>query len=189
MLNLKTKPSGLDIPIQLYQTWLYGKLKSIWGITDEVGYDSFGRIYKNKTKAGYIPEVFISSLNSKNTTNKEVYFDQTNHKAVTFFSVDPSRDYNSGSMTAKISLIFILNSEKVKPIPSRGTEEIKQDIFQLLHSGKYEFTMLGSESGFKNVFREFDGWITKDTLTFMDVHPMYCFKINFRVVYNIFDIN
>jgi hypothetical protein len=186
MLNLKSIPTGIDIPIQLFQSWMYQKLKPLWNL-DDVNFESYGKIYRNKTEAGYIPEVFVSSLSSNNTVYKEAFFDQSIHKVVSFFQVDPERKFENCDIKANVSLYFIINGQKVKSTPWRASEEIKNDLYQLSHVPKYGMVLTGSESGFKLIFRDFDGWITNDTLTYLDIEPYYCFKLMYTVAYNIFD--
>jgi hypothetical protein len=194
MLNLKTNPNGIDIQIQELQTILYNNLKIIWGINDEIQYESFGRVYKNKNESGYVPEVFISSLISGNTSYREVYFDLTNNSVVSFFSISDSIKYDIEKTVANISIIFILNIAKLKPtIQWRADEEIKNDIIKQIkisivnYSKTYKMLITGFETGFKNVFKEFSGIINNDTLTYMDIHPIFNFKVNMTTNYIIFN--
>ena len=85
MIYTITQPSGIDVQIQKYQTWLYDLLRTKWNISDDLSYDFYGKVYRNKTQAGYIPESFVSSLNPDNTQYKEIIFDQTNNAALSFF--------------------------------------------------------------------------------------------------------
>jgi hypothetical protein len=190
MIYSVTQPSGIDVQIQKYQTWLYGQLKTKWSISDNLSYDFYGRVARHKTESGYTPNHFVSSLNNPlNTQYKEVFFDQTNHAAVSFFYVDTKRNYKHGEVVANVGLFFIINAKKVKSTAWRASEEIRQDIYQLLHYGRFNFTFLGSDSTFKNVFRDFDGWINNDTLTYMDIEPMFILRCDLEVAYNIFDTN
>ena len=188
MIYQITTPSGLDISIQKYQTWLYGQLKAKWGISDGISFESYGKVYRNKTKSGFVPEGFVSSLNNPNNTiYKEVFFDQTNHKVLSFFYSDVKRFFKGGEVVVDISLFFIINGKKIKFTPWRPSEEIRQDIYQLLSLGRFGFTFKGSETGFKNVFKDFDGWITNDTMTFMDIDPMFIIRCDLEVAYNMFE--
>jgi hypothetical protein len=185
MRNIKDIPSGADIPIQRYQKWFYDKLKIIWGL-DDITYESYGKVNRNNTKTGYVPQWFVSSLSPNNTTYKDVFFDQSIHWLVSFFTIDLIRKYNnSGSLNAPVSIIFIGNAAKIKSTAWRGTEEVKQDLYNLTEAGKYGFTLINSETGYKNVFKDFDGWIADDTKTYMDLHPMFVLRLNFNLLYNI----
>lgn len=190
MLHIKDITSGVDTPIQKYQSFLYPKLKALWNIKDDVSFDSYGRAYRNNKDQGYMPEVF-KALNGANSTDyKEVFFDDTNNAAVSFFSTGDISDYKSGSATVKVSLIIILNLIKVQPnppLPWRIDEEIRSSVMNMLQSGKFGFEMTGVETGYKNVFKDFDGMLNKDTVTYRDRHPFYCFKINFNLLYNVND--
>lgn len=184
MLNLKATPSGVDIVIQDYQKWIYPKIKTLWGISDDAAFESYGRVYRNNTDKGYVPEVFVEN---SGTTYKEVLFDQTNHSVLSFFQVEPKREYSEGSMKVRVNLYFIINDKRIKKEIWRASEEIKQDLFQLAHANNYGMMLLGSESGFKQIFKDYDGWISKDTVSFLDLEPFYCIKLNYSVAYNIFD--
>lgn len=187
MLNLKNIPIGIDTPIQGFQEFIYGQLKSLWGVSDSE-YDSFGRCYRNMTDAGYIPEVFVSSDQVNNTVYKEVWFDDSLHKVVSFFDVAAITKYDKGSSVATVNLIFIVNVPLLKPdIQHRGDEEIRRDIEQLCASPRFNFTMKSFVTGFKNVFANFDGYLKRDQITFRDLHPLHVFSIGFDLLYNIND--
>lgn len=187
MLNIKNTPNGIDRPIQQFQQFLYEKLKGLWSVSDSE-FDSFGRCYRNMTEAGYIPEVFVSSDQQNNTVYKEVWFDDSLHKVISFFDVQSPTKYDQGSATARVDLIFIVNIPLLKPnIQHRADEEIRRDVEQLCQMPRFNFTMNSFLTGFKNVFAAFDGYLKNDQITFRDLHPLHVFSISFNLLYNIND--
>jgi hypothetical protein len=189
MLYTQQKVSGLDINIQSYQQYLYPKLKQLWSIKtdDEISFDSFGRAYRNLSETGYVPEVFNSSLGVNNTEYRQLIFDQVNNAAVTFFSVSDTMEFKNGSAVTKASLMFLLNLGKVSSVAWRPDEDVKNAVLNLMQAGKYGFELSGCEVGYKNVFREYDGLQNKDQVIFNDRHPLYCFRVNMNLVYNVND--
>lgn len=186
MIVLKNNPVGVDIPINSYQQWLFDELKVLWNLNGTSDFNFYPRVYKNNSENGYVPEVFISSLNS--TVYNPVLFDETQNTVVSFFYEDNSVKYEAGSSRVKVSLIVLTNIQKLKQNIDRADEEVKLDLMQLCHSGRFGFEMTGVETGLKNVAKDFDGWLkSKDEKTFLDRHPKYCFKINFDLLYDIFN--
>lgn len=193
MLYLKDNPIGVDEIIQFYQKKLYESFKTKWNISD-IQYDSYGRVYRNNTDSGYKPEVFISSLNTGNTTYKEVYFDNDVNSVVSFFDVGDNVKYDFGHTDATGAMIFILNIQKLKPnLAWRGDEEVKKDIIQEIqfsikhYSPVYRIDIVGFETGYRNVFKNFDGLLGKDPATYRDRHPIYNIKVNLNIHYNLFN--
>lgn len=187
MLNLKSSPVGIDKSIQGFQQFLYSKLKAKWGVADSE-YDSFGRCYRNQADAGYIPQVFVSSEAENNTVYKEAWFDDTIHKAMSFFDSYDAVKYDKGTSTATVDMIFVVNVALLKPdIQHRADEEIRRDVELLCAMPRFNFTMKEFRTGFKNVFNRFDGWLKDDQVTFRDLHPIHVFSISFQLIYDITD--
>lgn len=181
--NLVNSAVGVDIPIQAFQKYFYKMLKRIWPVGDD-SLEGYGRVYKNTNDRGVIPEVFVSSTDPGNTTYKPVAFDKNLMKALFFFSVEDKSQFTDGSETAKISLILITNVALLKDqIPHRGDEEVRNDVMKLCSTNYQNFILTGTETGFKNVFKQFDGLINKDGEVFEDRHPLFCFKVNFDLFY------
>lgn len=186
MLNVKDTVTGIDIPIQKLQTFLYNKIKVLWNLSDTT-LDGYGRVYNNSNDVGIVPEVFVSGTpGTNNTIYKQVYFDKTTLSAMFFFAVDDNRqfDYSQGSEITKVSIIFIVNLEQVKPLlPHRGDEEVKVDLQKLCTLGMFGFLMTGGETTFKRVFSQFTGINNNDGQIFEDRHPIFCLKINMSIFY------
>ena len=193
MLNQKTIPSGADIPIQRFQKWFYDKLKTIWTL-DDTNYDSYGKVYRNNSAKGYVPQWFVSSSLIDNTVYKDIFFDKDVHKLVSFFSAGTQRRYvKTGSFNTPVSMIFIGNASQIGfsaawrnfNITWRSTEELRNDLYNLCEGNRYNLTLESSETGYKNVFKEFEGWLENDALTYMDIQPMFVIRLNFNLLYNI----
>lgn len=133
---------------------------------------------------GYVPEIFVSDTIPDNTIYKPVVFEKDRMKAMFFFDVDDQQYYKEGTETVKVYLIFIVNVALLKPeLPHRGDEEIRNDVRILCSLGMYQLSFTGEESGFRNVFKRFDGLVNKDGEVFEDRHPLLCFKMNLEIMY------
>lgn len=187
-IHLKNSVTGIDVNIQSLQKFLYKKLKALWPI-DDSNFDGYGRVYKNSTDRGYVPELFESSPEQNNTRYRSIYFDKSK-KGLFFFSVDDQERYKDGSATIKVFLTFVLNVALIKnDIQHRGDEEVRNDVRKLCSLGLHELTLTGTETGFSNVFKQFTGLVNKDGEIFEDRHPIYCFKINLELMYQPAEIN
>lgn len=185
---MKNSVTGIDVNIQSLQKFLYKKLKALWPI-DDSNFDGYGRVYKNSTDRGYVPELFESSPEQNNTEYRSIYFDKSK-KGLFFFSVDDQERYKDGTATIKVFLIFVLNVALIKDdIQHRGDEEVRNDVRKLCSLGLHELTLTGTETGFSNVFKQFTGLVNKEGEIFEDRHPIYCFKINLELMYQPADIN
>lgn len=187
MIYNRVNPVGIDYQIQLYQQYLYDNLKAEWGITDS-DYDSYGRAYRNHVGKGYTPEFFV------NDDYKELIFDETLNAVASFFSTSDILEHKLGFVTQKASMIFMFNIQRLKQsILHRADEELKMDVlnhFQQaikhLKTGKYGVEVTGIDTGYKNVFKDYDEWINnREQLSFSDRHPLYCMKVNLIINYNI----
>ena len=95
--------------------------------------------------------------------------DSTTLDVLSFFVLDDKttyqKVYQSGIETAKCGLIFKINIGNIKPsIKWRPDEEIKKNILEQLQyllpyiqQGKFRAEITDTETGFKNVYKEFDG--------------------------------
>lgn len=185
MLFTKPSTTGLDTPIQAYQSFLYNQLKALWNLSEET-FEAYGRCYRNQVDRGYTPEVFVSSAAENNTKYKELDFDETTLSALFFFDVWDSIKQDAGTSKAKADLIFIVNVAKVKPnLQHRGDEEIRNEVGRTCLPARFGFRMTETVTGFKNVFQRFEALLTSEQVTFMDLHPLHVFKIGFDLVYNI----
>lgn len=189
MLFVKDSPVGVDVPIQNLQSFLYEKLKVKWGISDDTSFDSYGRVYRNTIDAGIMPEVLVSSTEPATNTNyKQMFFDDSVNKVVSFFDVGPVMTYAKATATVKAWAVFMVNVALLKPdIQHRADEEIRNDVQRLCAQSHFGFSMNESVTGYRNVFSEFTALLGKDQETFRDSHPLHCFRIGFNLIYDVFE--
>lgn len=182
MVYYKTNPVGIDAEIQRLQKFLYDTLKIKWGITNDVDFDLYGRVYRNQTADGFIPEAY------KGNANYQEVFVNDAIKATGYFGIGDSITYNKGTSTAQVYLVFTVNVAKLKPsIVHRADEEIRVDVERLLENRRNCCTITSFETGIDNVFKEFSGWRKKEGIKYTDMHPLHCFRINLNLIYNIQD--
>lgn len=178
MIYLKTKAVGLDIPIQSMQNFLYVQLKKKWGLVDN-DIKAYGRIYRNQSTQGYIPEAYMG-----NGEYADTFFDDLVKMNYCFFAGE-HQTYNKG-LSVPVSIIFCVNVPQVKPgYAWRADEEIRLDVENLLHSPRNGFMFTGVETGIGNVFKEFTSWNNKRGIPFTDTHPFHCFRINLLADYSV----
>ena len=189
MLYKKSNTVGSDILIQNIQTRLYTALKTSWGISDDVKYDSYGRVYKVSSDKGVLPQAYVG-----NEDYKEMILDSTTSEVLSFFVLDDKTTYSLGVETAKAGLIFEINIESIKTsITWRPDEEIKKDILENLQwllpkiqQGKFRAEITDTETGFKNVYKEFDGMTSnKDRSFYSDLNPFLLYRVNMNLTYDI----
>ncbi len=165
VLYTKTTPKGIDIIIQALQTHLYNELASTW---DTTSYNSYGRCYKNESSEGVIPEVFIGT----NDYNPLLDVDKVN--AFSFFVCGDDIDYEEGLYTVEVGLIFFFNLKNLKSsITHRADEEARIDVLLLLEEYP-SFEIIGVQTGYDNVFAEFN----TDLIKLDDIQPYHCFRVN-----------
>lgn len=174
---VKTGPIGIDIPIQHLQTYLYNALSGLWNGT----YNAYGRAYRNQSADGYTPEVYVG-----NNEYNDVYFDDT-LAVSSFFSVGEQTNVSKSNVVADVGLIFMINLSQIKPGTNRNDEEARVDVLKLVKAKPYGFTLSGIVIGIDQVFREYSGWKKEQGIKFRDTHPLHCFRINFKLNYNIYD--
>lgn len=177
---VKTSVIGVDKPIQAFQTVLYNRLKPIWAYTD-ASFDMFGRVYRNQTKDGYTPEAYVG-----NGEYNDTFFDDTK-SGTAFFGLGELTKVTNGDTQADVFLIFMVDLSKVKPGNPRNDEEARVDVEQIVMERLNGFFLSGIVLGIDNVFKEYSGYKVKDGIKFRDTQPWHCFRLNFKVTYNIYD--
>lgn len=175
------KPSvvGIDIKIQQLQTFIYTKLLTLWGLTD-LTYNAYGRAYRNQMEQGYVPQVYVAK-----NEYKEVYWNST-VSASSFFGVGEDISTTNKAVTADVFLIFIVNLNLIKPGVTRNDEEAHIDVQKLVTRFINGFTFIGLKTGIDQVFKDYPGWLKNNQAMPMDMHPLHCFRLNFKLLYNPF---
>lgn len=184
MLITKTNPVGIDQRIQKLQTLLHSRLTELWGIdvndaTANKSVEFYGRCYRNKKNNGYIAEVYDG-----NKEYKEVYWNDS-LKAISFFGISSKEDYDVGH-AADVHLVFFVDLKALKQeIAHRADEEVRMDVKKLFGKSLLGFSYISMEIGLENVLREYQGSYRDERLKAVDMHPIHCFRVNLRLMYDI----
>ncbi len=176
MLITKTNPVGIDWYIQQLQTRLHTELLKTWGV--DVKYTCYGRCYRNKKDDGYIAEVYTGG-----NEYKEVYHDD-GISAISFFGIS-DKITNDVENKARVHLVFFVNLWKLKPtITHRADEEVRQDVFKAIGAQSFGFSFESVDLWLENVLKEYPGSRREQRLKAVDMHPVHCFRFNFKLLYN-----
>ena len=182
MLIAKTKPVGIDVPIQQLQTFIHEQLVEKWEL-DDTDYKCHGRCYKNKTDDGYIAEVYKGGNEAGKKDYEEVYWNDR-LTAISFFGISDNIDTEIQN-TVNIHLVFFVNIKKLKPaIAHRADEEVRQDVQRLIGSNLFGFQFASIDLWLENVLKEYPGSRRSDGLKAVDMHPIHCFRFNFSLSYD-----
>lgn len=174
---VKLNPVGIDKPITQLQTYLYGKLITLWGLSD-LTLNMYGRAYNNATADGYAPEIYVG-----NKEYNEVFYDDK-FFATSFFGKGDEIKVNATTVIADVFLIFMLDLSRVKPGTNRNDEECHVDVQRLVTPLWGEFNCTGIVTGIDKVFAEYSGWRKSEAIKFTDTHPQHCFRLNFKLLYD-----
>jgi hypothetical protein len=175
---IKDIPQGIDKQIQAIQTLLYDQLKTAWNLSDNK-LAMYGRAFRNQTSDGYVPEVYTGK-----GEYKEVFFDDS-FSASVFFGVRENITYNKGTATAEAFIIFMVNLDKIKRPNYRDDESARIDVEKIMSQIRFGFLMQGFTTGIDSVFSEYQGWRKSKGLKYKDQSNSHCFKLNFKLIYNI----
>lgn len=179
MLITKTSPVGIDWHIQKLQTLIHNRLISAdyWNI-DSADYRCYGRCYRNKTDDGYVAQNYESG-----NDYREVYWDDS-LKAISFFGTGNTVQIDMNAQ-ADVHLVFFADVVKLAPtILHRADEEIKQDVLDIIGKNAHGFSVQSVETSLENVLKEYPGSRRDNRLKYVDMHPVHCFRINMRLIYN-----
>lgn len=184
MLSVKTTPEGIDWYIQQLQTRLHNGLVDAWELVDATKYEAYGRCYRNKRQTSYIAEVYLSG-----NEYKEVYWnDQLT--ALSFFGTS---NVIKRSVKAEADVHFIMFADLAKlqlkdyrgnPIAHRADEELRQSVSKIIGRGLYGFTVQSTELWLENVLKEYPGSYRDERLKAVDMHPVHCFRINMKLIFD-----
>lgn len=188
MLITKTNPVGLDFYIQKLQTRLHTILLDAdhWNLADPTKYKAYGRCHRNKTTDGYIAENYEGG-----NEYKEVFWDDT-LIALSFFGIGNS-GIKAGTINSEADIHFVmfanlsklaLKDDDNNTIAHRADEEIRKMITDIIGKHSFGFTYVSTELWVENVLREYSGSRRDQRLKFLDMHPVHCFRINLKLVYN-----
>ena len=177
---IKINPVGIDGHIQDVQIYLYNKLKKLWNFSDKE-FNMFGRCYRNQTEDGYTPEVYVG-----NNEYKDVYWDDS-LKGMAFFGIKDDGIIDAASLIADCYLIFMVNLSKLISSVQRQDEEVRLTVEELMLAWNAGFKPTGWTTGLDKTFAEYTGWKKENGIKFRDLYPYHCFRINFKILYNVYD--
>lgn len=180
MMFTKDNIEGVDVSIDGFQRWLYPKLVAKWGLeaNSDKDYNCYARVYKNRTKDGYIPEAYIGGKNYR-----ELLLDDK-VKVLSYFSVGDTTTFAQNRLVTNVGLVFMADLSKITNNQDRMDEKVRQDVVQLVQGIRfYGFSFQGVETGVDNVYREFSGARIVKGIKFSDMHPNHCFRVNFTLSY------
>jgi hypothetical protein len=179
MIHLKKNPTGIDVWIQQHQQVLYKYLThpSVWNLKKDE-YDCFGRVYRNNSENGYIPEAYL-----EDGEFRDVYAN-TDKAVQSFYGLGNNTTVSgSKSRTVQIHLVFWANMERLKPkIKHRPDEEVRLDVESFIREEGYGMEYKELVTGVVNVFNEYPGRL--DMIKHLDMYPNHCFRFNMEVTYD-----
>jgi hypothetical protein len=187
MLITRIKPTGIDWYIQELQTRLHDVLvsSSFLNIADQTKYKAYGRCYRDKKENGYIAENYEGA-----SEYKELYWDDS-LSMISFFGIN-NRPIEKGiKNTADVHLVFFADLEKLAiknsdgdTIAHRADEELRGMVASIIGKFSNGFTYQSTELWLENVLREYAGSYRDERLKTVDMHPVHCFRINLKLIYN-----
>lgn len=183
MLLIKTNPAGVDFYIQQLQTKLHAAMIRETDV-DDSKYKCYGRCYRNKREEGYIAENYEG-----NGEYKEVYWDDT-LTAISFFGL--SGTIKTGvNHEADVHLVMFANLIKLglqdrqgNTIAHRADEELRALITSVIGNHSNGFNYISTELWIENVLREYQGSRREKRLVAVDMHPVHCFRVNLKLIFN-----
>lgn len=174
MIHTLTCPTGLDKNIQKLQTELFEFLcdDCVWGLKER-DYECYGRVYRNKTDKGYVPEAFIGDKDYAETLLNDTV------KVTSFFGVGNTDKVNATAFDAEVHLVFFVElKEDITP------EQARNKVFELLRLECHGFTNVNEVTGVERVLEEYIGMSTESLIKF-DQRPYCCFRFNMTNTYNL----
>ncbi len=175
MLYQITQPSGIDYWVQLLQTDLHAHLLALYGISTTT-YSCYGRIHRNWSDNGYMPQAYISP-----NEYKTIQFDDTKN-LVSFFGV-PDATVKNGVSTSNVHLVFFANLTTLMGTNNyRLDEKFKNDITNFCNR-KYGFSVIDWKTGVDKVLTEYSS-SKKDALKWANMQPWYVFRCDMKIMYN-----
>lgn len=172
MNNLKPNTSGIDCEIKSMQTDIYDGLKTQF--PNLVGY---GRVYRNETSNGVIPETFVLNTNDY----QEVYFDSSKDLGFGFIDGQKHSSEDGIVFNAPVKLFVWGDLSKISTTDRQDSELQRQLAVLLKETYLVSDNKVTIEKGVKNVFSGFK----TDGLNASNMHPYHLFSLNFELSYQL----
>lgn len=170
--NLKPNTNGIDCEIKDIQVELYDAFVSQYS-----NVEGYGRVYKNDSDNGVIPEVFILSSNDY----QDVYLDDRFNIMFGFLDSD-NHDSNDGVLFKAGVKLFVWVNLTIFSDSERNDSEAQRLVVSTLKDGGYlSDTKVTVEKRVSNVFRQFN----TDKLVGVEMHPFHLFSVNFDISYQL----
>lgn len=195
MLYTLPNPYGIDFKIQAFQIRLYNKLKTLWGLGDD-DYNSFGRVYRNATADGYIPEYYDAAkqcyITGKGDNSHGGMFYEDTIPVVSFMGlVDPIGRNSIQDDMVNVQLMFFLNLDKITAgglsVSDRNGQRMDEvainDVKNYIHYNGNGFNITNTYKDIDKVLERYSGATKKSALR-DDMHPKFCFRLDMQVLYN-----
>lgn len=184
MLIVKTNPKGIDWHIQKLQTQLHNQMVDRWALQDASKYECYGRCYRNKNDNGYVAEVF-----SGGNEYKEVYWNDV-LTAISFFGAGSTVRVGIKN-EAQVHFIMFADLQKLglkdkdgNEITHRADEELRTMVQDVIGKSSYGFSIESVDLWLENVLREYPGSRRDERLKAVDMHPVHCFRVNLKLIYD-----
>ena len=171
---IKANPIGIDVHIQNIQSSLYNEFFPQYG----VGWNSYGRIYRNETEnGGYEPRPYAG--NGDYILNN--FFDDNSTGLITsFFDISESIKYLEGFATAKVCFYFFCSDITKLVIGfDRNDEAIMQPITTWMQLN-YGFVLHSKRIGINTIMKDWVGEGSVSTKT-QNQQPFFVFSIEFEL--------
>lgn len=169
MNNLKETTSGIECAIKEVQTDIYDILECFNNV------EGFGKVYKNNSERGVIPEVFDVDLGDY----KEVYLDDNNNISFGFIPSDTQSSEDGIMFLCDVKIFFWFNLSVLGSDERNDSEAHRFVITALKESGYLNDKDVTIETGINNVFRGFE---TK-SINYNDIHPYHLFSVSYQMNY------
>lgn len=188
MLITKTNPVGLDLQIQKLQQSMHTVLIGSDGfnLSDPAKYKSYGRCYRNKKGTGYVAENYEGA-----GEYSELYWDDS-LTAVSFFGLSGQiRNDKTGLSSADVHFVMFADLDKLalkdkdgNAIAHRADAELRWLVIDAIGKFSYGFTYDSTELWIENVLKEYPGSYRDDRLKAVDMHPVHCFRVNLKIIFD-----
>jgi len=173
--NTLTTPEVLDIEIQGIQDDLYTNLVGLW--SGDIS--AYGRVYKNQTSKGLIPEWY----NSSEKDYEEVYYDDKKACVFCFLVGDKDTTEDEVLFIADVKVVFMLDLSKIYPGETeRQDAKAQRDVVNFLRDynlSRYDITDI--ERGIDTIFSSYE----TSGIKFNDLQPLHSFSVNLKLRYHL----
>lgn len=137
----------------------------------------YGRVYRNESERGVIPEAFVEDTNDY----KEVFLDSSLDLSFGFIDNETHTSEDGVVYIAKIKVFFWVNISILSATERQDAEMHRIVSVILKENGYPSDNETELEKGVDNVFKGFN----VENLKSSDIHPFHLFSFNFNLPYNL----